>query len=150
MEEEGEFAKIDKSDERMYGARRLLVCGYSLEERDDFLEFAINILGEIPVIFGVNTDVENTLGDVLKHEHKAGLTVPSDLPRAVIMSGLSQNELHCLIGAYREAGLITQVWATLTPISEKWTLKNLLMELLAEANAMQKTNYSNSSDSSVG
>jgi hypothetical protein len=138
MEEKGTFKRIDKSDKRMYGPRGLLVCGYPLEERDVFLELVIKTLGKISVIFGVNRDVENILGEIFKHEHKTGLNDPSDLPRAVIMSGLSQNELHSLMGAYREAGFISQIWATLTPISEGWTLKALLIELLAEAKAVRK------------
>lgn len=138
MEEKGMFKRIDKSDKRMYGPRGLLVCGYPLEERDVFLELVIKTLGEISVIFGANRDVENILGEIFKHEHKTGLNDSSDLPRAVIMSGLSQNELHSLMGAYRGAGFINQIWATLTPISEKWTLKALLIELLAEAKTMRK------------
>ena len=138
MEEKGMFKRIDKSDKRMYGPRGLLVCGYPLEERDVFLELVIKTLGEISVIFGANRDVENILGEIFKHEHKTGLNDSSDLPGAVIMSGLSQNELHSLMGAYRGAGFINQIWATLTPISEKWTLKALLIELLAEAKTMRK------------
>jgi hypothetical protein len=101
VEKKGTFKRIDKTDKRMYGPRGLLVCGYPLEEREGILELVIKTLGEIPVIFGVNRDVDNIMGDIFKREHKAGLTDSSDLPRAVIMSGLSQNELHSLMGAYR-------------------------------------------------
>jgi hypothetical protein len=34
--------------------------------------------------------------------------------------------------AYRQAGLPTQLWATLTPISENWLLGHLLNELVKE------------------
>lgn len=138
MEEKAEFTKIDRSDKRMYGPRGLLVCGYPLEERESFLEFVKNTLDEITVIFGVNTDINSTLGEIFNHDHKSGMADPSDLPRAVIMSGLSQNELHGLMGAYRGEGFVKQLWATLTPVSENWTLKSLLIELLNEAEAMRK------------
>lgn len=138
MEEKAEFTKIDKSDKKMYGPRGLLVCGYPLEERENFLQLAEKTMGDISVIFGVNTDVNNTLGELFKNDHNSGMTHPSDLPRAVIMSGLSQNELHNLMGAYRREGLPKQLWATLTPVSENWTLKALLVELLSEAEAMRK------------
>lgn len=138
MEEKAEFKKVDKSDKRMYGPRGLLVCGYPEEERDSFLDFVKNTLDEIPVIFGVNTDIDTKLGDLFEHAHKDGMTHPSDLSRAVIMSGLSQNELHSLMGAYRGESLVPQLWATLTPVSENWTLKALLIELLAEAEKMRK------------
>ena len=139
MEQKGEFNRLDKSDKRMYGPRGLLVCGYPEEERDKFLDFTSKInLSDIPVIFAVNEDVEKILGELFTHEHQAGITGDSDLPRSVIMSGLSQNELHVLMGAYREAGFVSQIWASLTPTSETWTLKEILIELLKEARAMQK------------
>lgn len=140
MDKKAEFKKIDKSDKQMYGPRGLLVCGYPLEERESFLELVKKTLDEIPVIFGVNTDINTALGELFEHDHKDGMADPSDLPRAVIMSGLSQNELHGLMGAYRGAGLVPQLWATLTPMSEKWTLKSLLIELLSEAEKMRERN----------
>ncbi len=140
MEQKGEFNRIGKSGKRMYGPRGLLVCGYTEEERMTFLDFisALN-MEDIPIIFAGNKDIGNTLSELLNLIHKAGITGPSDLPRAVIMSGLSQNELHKLMRAYREAGFMSQIWATLTPTSETWTLKSLLIQLLAEARAMQKS-----------
>ena len=139
MEQKGEFSRIEKSGKRMYGPRGLLVCGYPEEDRNAFLGFILKInMNNVPVIFAVNEDVEKTLGDLFAHEHKAGITGPSDLPRSVIMSGLSQNELHILMREYRDTGFVSQIWASLTPTSETWTLKALLVELLAEARAMQK------------
>lgn len=123
----------------MYGPRGLLVCGYPEEERDMFLKFVLKIkMDDVPVIFAVNDDVGKTPGDLFTHKHKAGITGPSELPRAVIMSGLSRNELHTIMNEYRTAGFIKQIWASMTPTSETWTLKALLIELLAEARAMQK------------
>ena len=139
VEQKGEFNKIDKSEKRMYGPRGLMVCGYTEEERNTFLDFSIKIkMNEVPVIFAVNEDVGKTLGELFSHEQGAGIKGPSELPRTVIMSGLSQNELHALMGEYKKAGFVSQLWATLTPTSETWTLKALLLELLAEAKAMQK------------
>ena len=112
--------------------------GLAPEERESLLEFVKRTMDDIPVVFGVNTDVNSTLGEIFNHDHKAGMTHPSDLPRTVIMSGLSQNELHGLMGAYRGEGFVQQLWATLTPVSESWTLKALLIELLAEAEKMRK------------
>jgi hypothetical protein len=139
MEQKGEFNRIEKSGKRMYGPRGLLVCGYAEEERNVFLDFISKInMNDLPVIFAVNGDVLKNLGELFAYEHSYGITGPSELPRAVIMSGLTQNELHGLMGAYRETGFVGQIWASLTPTSETWTLKALLVELLAEARAMQK------------
>jgi len=54
------------------------------------------------------------------------------------MSGFTQKELHKLMTAYRQAELPSQLWATLTPISENWSIANLLEELAAEAEAIKK------------
>jgi hypothetical protein len=58
--------------------------------------------------------------------------------RAIIMSGFTQNELHRLMTAYRNSGQPTQLWATLTPISENWLIEKLLGELAAEAETFKK------------
>jgi hypothetical protein len=62
---------------------------------------------------------------------------PADLPRAVIMSGFTQNEVHRIMSAYRQAGLPAQLWATLTPVSENWLLGDLLKELVKENEFIQ-------------
>jgi len=49
-----------------------------------------------------------------------------------------QKELHKLMTAYRLAELPSQLWATLTPISENWSTANLLEELAAESEAIKK------------
>jgi hypothetical protein len=48
------------------------------------------------------------------------------------MSGFTQNEVHKIMYAYRQAGLPAQLWATLTPVSENWLLAELLNELVKE------------------
>jgi len=47
-------------------------------------------------------------------------------------------EVHRLMNLYRQAGLPQQLWATLTPVSEGWTVAALLAELAAEAQAMRR------------
>jgi hypothetical protein len=139
MKEKSGFNRIDRSDKKMYGPRGLLVCGYPEEERNIFMDFISKLdMKDVPVVFTGNTDIEKTVGALLTLKHKEGITGPSDLPRSVIMSGLNQDELHGLMEAYRKAGFMSQIWASLTPVNETWTLKALLIELLAEAKAMQK------------
>lgn len=140
MEKTSGFNKIERSDKKMYGVRGLLVCGYPEEERGAFINFISALdMEALPVIFGGNGDIERGVGELLNLKHEDGMTGPSDLPRAVIMSGLSQDELHMLMDAYRGSGFVNQIWASLTPHNETWTLKALLIELLAEARAMQKS-----------
>jgi hypothetical protein len=69
-------------------------------------------------------------------EDGTGWEVSSELPRAIIMAGITQNELHRLMSACRQSRMKPTLWATLTPTSETWTIQNLLIELAAEHRAM--------------
>ncbi len=139
MKHKGTFTKIAKSEKCMYGPRALLVCGYPEEERAGFIKLADKVgLKDIRIVFAASHDLETGIGDILCHEDKAGIGDESSMPRAVVISGLTQNELHQLMAAYRKAGRTRQMWATLTPFSEKWPLKHLLTELQAEDRAMKK------------
>ena len=139
MKHKGQFTRVGRSEERMYGPRGLLVCGYPEEERSGLLDLVDETgLAGIRVVFAHSHDLGIRVGDLLTREDRAGIDEASDMPRAVIMSGLTQNELHRLMAAYRQAGLARQIWATLTPVSEGWPLENLLNELQAEDMAMKK------------
>jgi hypothetical protein len=56
------------------------------------------------------------------------------------MSGFTQNEVHKIMVAYRQAGLPAQLWATLTPLSENWLLADLLNELVKENQLIKERN----------
>ena len=86
------------------------------------------------------------LKDLFSQIAKSGFTKDSALPRAAIIAGISEKELHAIMNAYRTGGLPRQFWATLTPVSENWTLQELLVELRKENNAIRKQRQINRSD----
>ena len=131
---EGKFERISDSDERMYGPKGILVCGYPPSEHRFFALFMDKAgLGDRPIIFPTADDAGKTLKELLGLTTGWGMGEPADLPRAVVMSGFTQNEVHRIMVAYRQAGLPTQLWATLTPVSENWLLGDLLSELVKES-----------------
>jgi hypothetical protein len=136
---EGNFEKIQNSDERMYGPKGILVCGYAPTEQR-FLGLFMDKAGfrDRPIIFPTTEDAGRTLKDLLGLTTGSGMGEPADLPRAVIMSGFTQNEVHRIMSAYRQAGLPAQLWATLTPVSENWILGDLLKELVKEDEFLKK------------
>ena len=71
-------------------------------------------------------------------EDSSGWGVSSELPRAIIMAGITQNEMHGLMTGCRKSKMKQTLWATLTPTSETWTIQSLLNELAAEHKAMQQ------------
>ena len=139
MAHKSTFQKIKKSNKRMYGTRGILVCGYSLSEQPLFMPFLEQAgFQDLGVIFVSANQSTNTLKELLALPDRSGQGEASDMRRAIIMSGFTQKELHKLMTAYRLAELPSQLWATLTPISENWSVTNLLEELAAESEAIKK------------
>ena len=137
--EDKKFEKVEKSNQRMHGPKGILVCGYPPAEHEALADALAQIgFADRPVIFATDRDAERALIELLSSENRSGMGMPSSMPRAIIMSGFTQEELHLLMNAYRKAGLPAQLWATLTPVSENWTLETLLKELSKEDEALKK------------
>jgi hypothetical protein len=126
---DGGFEKVTASDEPMYGPRKLLICGFSAEIQPHVVKLLELLkLSDIPRIWATAEHGGSLISDVLALDNDTGW---------IIMCGLTQNELHRLMSGSREAGMKSPLWATLTPISETWTVQDLLKELMAEHQAMQ-------------
>ncbi|WP_167320864.1 DUF3783 domain-containing protein [Desulfosudis oleivorans] len=95
-------------------------------------------LSPLPMIFTTETDGTVCLGDLVNRPDQSGRGGDSPgLARAIVLSGITEAELHRILTAYRESGLPRPLWATLTPTSENWPLSELLAELDAERRAME-------------
>jgi hypothetical protein len=140
MMEDQTFERVDKSNQRMHGPKGILVCGYPPAEHEPLAD-ALSQIGfaDRPVIFAADGDAERTLIELLASLNRSGMGKLSNMPRAIVMSGFTQEELHILMNAYRNAGLPAQLWATLTRVSENWTLETLLTELSKEAEAFKNS-----------
>lgn len=139
MSHDNTMTKVEKSADRMYGNRNLLVCGYTeAEQKAMLLLLQKNKLGSCPVIFATNEDIQKPLKEILQAENRYGQGEASEMRKAVIMSGFTQKQLHTLMAAHRKSKLPRQHWAALTPTSEDWPLTDLLEELEAEAEAIRK------------
>ncbi len=136
---DGGFQKVNQSDELLYGPRKLLLCGFSPEVQPKFAQLLKMIgLTEIPLVWVSEDQADVRLGELVKPDDGTGAGVSSELPRAIIMSGITQQELHLLMAGCRKSGMKQPLWATLTPTSETWSIQNLLKELAAENEAMKK------------
>lgn len=138
MEEET-FEKIEQSEERMYGPKGIVVCGYPPSEHRFFLLFMDKAgFNDRPVVFAGTEDGSRLLNELLSSETASGIGEASEMPRALILSGFTRNELHKIMSAYRYAGLPAQFWATLTSVSEHWTVAQLLEELRKEDEVLKR------------
>ncbi len=92
----------------------------------------------MPMIFAANEDLNKTIKELLDSEGRAGLGKNSNTKRAIVMSGLTQIGLHRLMSIYRLSELPSPLWASLTPISENWSVSHLIDELAEESRAMKR------------
>ncbi|MDX2494486.1 MAG: DUF3783 domain-containing protein [Desulfuromusa sp.] len=139
MSQEGTFKKVDESSKKMHGSKGLLVCGYPEPEQRTLLSLLKESeLSVFPVIFATNSDRQKTLKEIFESDHKHGQGEISDMNRAAIISGFTHNEMHTLMASYRDSKLPSQLWAALTPISENWSVIDLLNELTSEHEAIKK------------
>ena len=137
---DAKFEKVTLSDQSLYGPEKLVVCGFPAAAHPKF-ETVLEMAGlqNTPVVWAADHQVDSTLSDLYNLPPGSGRGVSSTLPRAIIVSGITEKQLHALMGVCRQTGMKQALWATLTPTSETWTLKNLLAELSAERQALRKT-----------
>jgi hypothetical protein len=136
---DGTFEKVQHSDNRMYGPQKLLLCGFPASAQPKFravLEMAG--LQDIAVVWANEDNAKETLSALLNLPDGNGAGRGSTLPRAVIVAGIMEKQLHSLMTLCRKSGMQQVLWAALTPTSETWGLDQLLNELQAERKALSK------------
>ena len=100
MSNDGTFRPIGESEERMFGPTKLIVSGYDKAQKEEFLSLLSAIgLGELGVVFATDGDGETPLLQLASRPHKSGFDSRSTFPRAIVMSGLTENELPPSWGA---------------------------------------------------
>jgi hypothetical protein len=134
---DGTFEKVQHSDSRMYGTPKLLLCGFPAQAQSKF-ESVLKMAGlqDVGVVWANEEDGEETLATLLGLPSGVGAGRGSTLPRAIIVSGITENQLHGLMTLCRKTGMQPSLWAALTPTSETWPLSQLLRELQAERKAL--------------
>lgn len=136
---DGTFEKVGMTEERMFGPRKILVIGFPPEDQTRLRALLAEIgLTDIPAVFAATSQGATRVGELLELPDGAGQGQESALPRAVILSGLTQKELHTVLQQYPAAGLPVPLWATLTDTSAGWPLSDLLKELAAEREFFQR------------
>ena len=133
------FEKMTLSDKPLYGPEKLILCGFSADVQPKF-EAVLNMagLGKVPIIWALESQANTRLSELAALPHNAGRGESSALARAVIVAGITERQLQTLMAVCRKTGMKQALWATLTPTSETWLLKDLLAELSAEREALQK------------
>ncbi|MFZ7126111.1 MAG: DUF3783 domain-containing protein [Desulfobacterales bacterium] len=140
MAGKGKFSRIGKTSPKpMFGPRVLMAVGFDEKHKTGLLDL-LERLGfrNLPVVQPSAADQDRRVADILERSGSAGAEqTTADLPLTVLMSGMSEKELHRLISAWKDSPLPRPLWATLTPTSAQWPLSRLLLELVAERKAME-------------
>jgi hypothetical protein len=139
MTEKSTFEKVTRSEKLLYGPRKLMLCGFPAAGQAKF-ETVLGLVGiaDVPRIWVAAEQAHHTLAEVLALPDGSGAGASSTLPRAVIVSGLTEAQLISLMNVCKKSGMQPALWACLTPVSETWSLQQLLTELARERAAMQK------------
>ncbi len=136
---ENTFKPVGRSDNRLYGPRKVLAFGLA-PDAHTLLASALKeseTFRELPVTCPAPDDTGLTLEELFTREDQKNAVDSSLTAPFVIMAGLLEHELHAFMDLYKNLALPRPVWATLTPISATWALEDLLAELTREHQAMQ-------------
>ncbi len=135
----GTFRRVGKSETTLYGPRAMLICGFPGSEKNGVVDLVRGIgLENLSVVFASADDGTARVGELLARPDMSGLNSAHGPVRAIVLSGITEKELHMILSRYRESGMPRPLWATLTPVSVNWCLADLLSELDAERRAMEK------------
>lgn len=135
-DEQGAFVPVGRTQQRMFGPIGVVLCGFTtVGQQALFGLWAANGLADVPVSIAVSDDASLTCLEVLGQRRLPG--TDSTLPRAVLVSGLEERQLHDLMQLYRQSGAPRPLWAALTEHSQHWPLGQLLGELQEERRALE-------------
>lgn len=133
------FRPVGDSDRQMHGATAVLASGFSVQEQT-ILRAMMDTAGleTVPTVYITAATLPLTLDALAALPAEANAGETAELPKALVMSGLTEQQLHTLMDSYRASGLPRPLWASVTPTSAGWTIKHLLIELLKEREAMRQ------------
>ncbi len=133
------FEKVTRSEKLLYGPRKLLLCGFGAEAQNKFNSvLGMTGLADVPKVWVATAQRSTALADLFELPDGSGSGGASALPRALIVAGITEAQLIRLMTVCKKSGMQQSFWAVLTPVSEKWTVEQLLTELAREREALQK------------
>ncbi len=131
------FEKMGNPERKLFGPRTLVLTGFSAQDHPNIKLLLEKLkLSELSMVWATSEQLEMTLEGLMNLSEGFGQEISSDLPKAIIAGGVTEKELRMLMSGYRSAGMPKTIWATLTPTSSTWRLKQLLSELTAEHKAL--------------
>lgn len=127
------FQKLGDGERLLFGPAAILVCGFSAAEQKNLEQLLdeLGLAGQAACIFAGEAERRRRLKELFDLADGHGRGQEAQLPRALIIGGISEGRLQQLMAGYRRLSMPRPLWASLTPLSQEWTLEQLL-EALAE------------------
>ncbi len=130
--------KIEDTNKKLFGEYAVAVSGFDKHEKEKILDVASEMPSFLKVVFIDDTLEKKTLSEIFSTEHKYGFLYEANAKKAVIMSGFLEKDIVPFMRAIRASGILCNVWAVLTPTSNKWKFTDLINELENEAKELAK------------
>lgn len=133
------FEKISRTGKKLYGLPKLLLCGFPAAAHPKFKTvLKMTDIEDVPVVWVNEEQDRETVAELMNLPSETGFGHSSSLPRAIVVGGIAEKQLHALMNICRQSGMQQVLWAVVTPVSEGWPLADLLKELQAERAAMEQ------------
>ena len=142
---EGTFKKIDRDGGEIVGPAAVLLCGYSTEDSRKFGPLlSESNAKDHRVLLCSKEMIGQTLEEALSTTGQVQPAPPDKLPRVVVLSGMSGAQIQDLIDNFSSTGLPRPIFAVPTLSNLSFTVRDLLVELLKEYQAMAERRRKNS------
>ncbi len=137
--EKATFEKVSATEKILYGPRKILLCGFPADARPKFdTVLGTAGLSDLPRVWATDAQADTPITELMELPDGTGASDASSLPRAVIVAGIKQAELIGLMNLCKQSGMQPALWAVLTPVSTRWSLRRLIDELAREREALKR------------
>jgi hypothetical protein len=136
------FQKIDPTAEETCGPEAVLVCGFPATVEEPLRNLLTRVgAGNHRVVLCTPRMVKQELGRALEprpDDTDETPAAPDELPRVMVLSGMTGGQLQNFVSSYRTTGLPRPIFASTTPINVGFPVGRLIVDLLKEHRAMAR------------
>ncbi len=130
--------KMDNSG-LLPGPKAILISGFSDEDAVRVRHFLAELDEDVPIIRLTPSMLTKRLEQALRITESTEIPLrETDIPRAMIISGISLELLHSILDTLRDSGFNRPMMATSTETSLEFTVKELLLHLMDEMQALKR------------
>lgn len=139
MTDKDTFKKLDANPkvETVIGPPAVLFCGFTPQEAM-LMKTLLKAVGaeDHNILLCTEQMIMQPVGQALLATKQLPPVPPDKLPRVMVMSGMSDEQIHGVLEGYSATRLRRPIFATATKRNLNYTVRELLVELLQEHRMM--------------